>query len=165
MYKGVSYNDATAADDNYVWIRNGSEICVKDTTHAALSAEDFKAIVTGQQFIVRLAAPITYQLTPTEVRTLLGTNNIWADTGNSDVEYRADPTLYLDRRLTASRSVIAGVESGLTASRNYASGSLLIVGDTLYKLSSPIENGGVIQPGVNAAATTVAEQLLLLAAL
>ena len=115
-------------------------------------------------FVCPLAAPQTYLLTPTEIKTLLGVNNIWADTGESAVDYRADPTLYLDRRLTASRSVIAGVESGFTASRNYAAGSLLIVGDTLYKTTSAIENGGAIQPGMNAAATTVAEQLLLLAA-
>ncbi len=116
------------------------------------------------QLVYELAAPVTCQLTPAEVKTLLGVNSIWADTGESSVDYRADPTLYLDRRLTASRSVIAGVESGFTASRNYASGSLLIVGGTLYKTTSAIENGGAIQPGTNAAATTVAEQLLLLAA-
>ena len=30
----------------------------------------------------KLATPITYQLTPQEIRTLLGVNNIWADTGD-----------------------------------------------------------------------------------
>ena len=36
---------------------------------------------TGAQVVYDLATPITYQLTPTEVQMLLGTNNIWADTG------------------------------------------------------------------------------------
>ena len=40
-----------------------------------------------------LATPQVYQLEPQEIRTLLGTNNIWADCGNVSVEYRADPTL------------------------------------------------------------------------
>ena len=36
----------------------------------------------GAQVVYELAEPITYQLTPTEVQMLLGTNNIWADTGD-----------------------------------------------------------------------------------
>ncbi len=35
-----------------------------------------------------LATPQTYQLTPTEVSTLLGANNVWADTGDTTLTYR-----------------------------------------------------------------------------
>lgn len=41
----------------------------------------------GAQVVYRLATPITYQLTPTEVKTLLGMNNIHADTGDVSVTY------------------------------------------------------------------------------
>lgn len=34
--------------------------------------------------------PVTYQLTPQEVRALKGVNNIWADTGDVTLEYRAN---------------------------------------------------------------------------
>lgn len=34
------------------------------------------------QFVYELATPQTYHLTPTQVRTLVGNNNIWADTGD-----------------------------------------------------------------------------------
>ena len=44
--------------------------------------------------------PQTYQLTPTEVRTLLGINNIWADTGNTEVTYPADTKIYIDNKIT-----------------------------------------------------------------
>ena len=44
---------------------------------------------TGAQVVYQLSEPITYQLTPQEVTTLLGTNNIWADCGGVDVTYRA----------------------------------------------------------------------------
>ena len=44
------------------------------------------------QIWYKLATPITYQLTPTEVRTLLGDNNIWADTGSVEVTYKAQYT-------------------------------------------------------------------------
>lgn len=38
--------------------------------------------INGSDVCYELAEPITYQLTPTQVRTLVGNNNIWADTGN-----------------------------------------------------------------------------------
>ena len=37
---------------------------------------------TGAEVCYELATPTTYQLTPTQVNSLLGTNNLWADTGN-----------------------------------------------------------------------------------
>lgn len=43
---------------------------------------------TGAQVVYKLATPLTYQLTPTEVTTLLGVNNIWADTGDVKVWYK-----------------------------------------------------------------------------
>lgn len=43
--------------------------------------------------VYELATPTTVQLAPTQVATLLGTNNVWADCGAVEVEYRADPTL------------------------------------------------------------------------
>lgn len=36
---------------------------------------------TNLQIVYPLATPVTYQLTPQEVTTLLGSNNIWADAG------------------------------------------------------------------------------------
>ena len=56
---------------------------------------------TGAQVVYELATPQTYQLTPTEVKTLLGENNIWADTGNVAVDYFADTKKYIDKVLNA----------------------------------------------------------------
>ena len=53
------------------------------------SVNDFKASLNGVQFCYKLATPKTYQLTPTEVSTLLGYNVIQSD-GDMDLEYRAD---------------------------------------------------------------------------
>lgn len=110
-----------------------------------------------------LAAPTTYQLTPTEVRTLLGNNNIWADTGDTEVAYRADTARYIDSRINAQQKIISGVETSYTATKNYAIGDYVIVNDTLYKVTAAIASGATITPGTNATATTVAEQLILLA--
>lgn len=46
-----------------------------------------------------LATPLTYQLTPIEVSTVLGQNNIWANCGSVDVEYRADTKLYINKMI------------------------------------------------------------------
>lgn len=51
------------------------------------------------QVCCRLATPTTYQLTPTEVQTLLGANNIWADCGEVSVTYRADTSLFINKKL------------------------------------------------------------------
>ena len=50
------------------------------------------------QVVYPLAEPFEVQLTPTEVRTLLGNNNIFADTGDVEVEYRADIGLYIAKK-------------------------------------------------------------------
>ena len=41
----------------------------------------------------------TYQLEPEEVKTLLGVNNIYADTGDVEVTYRADIDLYIAKKI------------------------------------------------------------------
>ena len=69
--------------------------------------EVFKAALDGAQVSFLLTTPQTYQLTPTEVKTLLGENHIWADTGNTSVTYRADPTLYIDGKVAALTALMS----------------------------------------------------------
>lgn len=45
--------------------------------------------------------PQSYQLSPQQIKTLLGTNNVWADTGDVTVKYRADTKLYIDKVLAS----------------------------------------------------------------
>ena len=49
---------------------------------------------TGAQVVYELANPITYSLTPIEISTLLGVNNIWADTGDIEVKFTDIRGLY-----------------------------------------------------------------------
>lgn len=46
-----------------------------------------------------LPTPEVYQLEPEEVKTLLGVNNIYADTGDVEVTYRADIDLYIAKKI------------------------------------------------------------------
>lgn len=117
--------------------------------------------------VYELANPVTYDLTPQDIAMLKGSNNIWADCGDTTLTYRADIQAYIDQRIraaqSATRSIIAGIETAMKASKAYSAGDLLIVGDTLYKATTAIANGATFTPGTNVNATTVAEQLILLA--
>ena len=106
---------------------------------------------TPVQVCYDLDTPVTYQLTPTEVNTLLGVNNIWADTGGVTVEYRADTTLYI-RKLT-------GAEADMVADANIASGKYFMVGNSLYISTAAIASGEAIVPGTNCTLTNLAEAL------
>ena len=68
-------------------------------------ADTFKASLSGVQFVYELITPIEVTLTPTQVKTLLGNNNIWADSGSVEVEYRADTTLAYNELLSLIASL------------------------------------------------------------
>ena len=53
------------------------------------SIEEFKAELTNYPFdvVMTLATPLTYQLTPTQIKSLLGNNNAWCSTGDVDIDY------------------------------------------------------------------------------
>lgn len=98
---------------------------------------------TNIQILYPLATPITIPLTPQEISTLQGQNNVWADSGNVDVEYIATGgeggklALLLRNRkelLIALRKGLSPAEAGLLGSIPSLGGSL-----------SP----GVIRPGLN----------------
>lgn len=72
--------------DNSLELRIGTQhrTWVYSTIYAGMSNTAFKTAMSGVQLVYELAEPQTYQLTPTMVKSLIGTNNVWADTG--DVE-------------------------------------------------------------------------------
>lgn len=118
---------------------------------------------TGAQVVYELESPVvTDGLTTYEVKTLYGYNNILcrdADNASIEVEYRADPTLYIEKKLSAVKAIIAGVESDYTATQNYVIGDFIVAGDGLYRVTAAIASGETIDPGTNCTETTVAEQL------
>ena len=69
--------------------------------YQAANVSAFMAAVDNSILVYELSTPQTYQLDPVTVNTLLGQNNIWADTGDSTVEYPADTKLYIDKKLAA----------------------------------------------------------------
>ena len=63
---------------------------------------------TPVQLVYELATPIEVDLTPnTEISTLYGTNNIFADCGDTTVSYYADPTLYINKKIAAAVAALS----------------------------------------------------------
>lgn len=137
------------------------------TSSAYASSYDMLAAFGGQINICYKTDPfVVAQLTPQEVKTLLGLNNIWADAGDVDVTYRADVQLYIGKKtaqtLTAAASMLSNVETGMTATRAYAVNDFLSVNGQLYRVTASIANGATITPGTNVAETTVGAQITAL---
>ena len=124
----------------------------KDTRYTTVQ-EWTDAVATNHiQLCYKLATPQTYRLTPTEVATLLGDNTIWADTGDTTAEYRADTKLYIER-LTAPDS------ADMIADANITSGQYFMVGNSLYKATANIANGAQIIVGTNCIRKSLSEAL------
>lgn len=56
----------------------------------------------GAQVVYDLAEPVIYQLTPTEIRTLLGETNFFTDAGNLSIEYQKDIVQYIGREINTA---------------------------------------------------------------
>ena len=159
----VGFNGYTSSGMNSIWFNfrpDLEEIPDVDAWKAWL-AEQY-ANGTPVQAYCPIITPITYQLTPVEVKTLLGLNNVWADTGDVEVQYRADTKMYIDGKNTDFSKLIAPTEADYKATRAYTSGSLMIVGSQLYKATTSIANGATLTVGTNITATTLAEVIAAL---
>lgn len=84
---------------NAFWVGAGNTriyvIGVYDSMGATVEA--FRSFLSNTNMVIvyPLATPDTYNLTPTQINTLLGDNGIYCDTGDTSVTYRADISLAL----------------------------------------------------------------------
>ena len=64
------------------------------------SVADWKTFLATNEIFVyhELASPQTYQLTPQQVNTLVGTNNVWSEQGNIELSYHIPITNLLVKR-------------------------------------------------------------------
>ena len=120
-----------------------------------ISDRDVYAVGTtptiGAQVVNIGAEGTEYQLTPYEVNSLLGQNNIWADTGDASVEYRADTKLYISR--------LTEPDADMIADSNIVSGQYFMVGNNLYKATANIASGSAVIVGTNATRKSLSEAL------
>ena len=148
-------------------VNTAGQLRILDTAYT--DADDFKTAMSSHTIVYPLATPVTYTLSEVEViETLKGVNNVWADCGDVSVTYPADTKLYISKQLSASQRLMeliitANHEESMKATKAYSSGNLLIVNGTLYKATTSIANGATLTVGTNVTATTVANELALLA--
>jgi len=130
-------------------------------TNVSFNYEDittsaFKTAMDGQTLVYELTTPVSYTLTAEELgavlTTLYGTNNIWADTGDISVDYRADTRLYIEK-------LTKPTEDDMIANTNIASGKFFMVGNNLYLSTQSIASGAAIVPGTNCTALSLADAL------
>jgi len=94
------------------------------STAFGTDADAFKTAMSGIKLVYELATPITYTLTASEIRTLLGTNNVWADTGDLALTYTGtDEHLTFESgkkylaRLSGTDSMLLGSGQEITAAK------------------------------------------------
>ena len=92
--KGIYNMVESNAQKGYVYINDS------DYSHDSTGASQLKSDLEGSKICYRLKTPTTYNLTPTEVKTLLGINNIFADTGDVlNAEYTRDASIIINELL------------------------------------------------------------------
>lgn len=99
IYKTVSSSTLFVNMNDYEIKRNAynQTLAIKDSRYTDTTT--FKTAMSGVMIVYELATPQTIQLTPTQVNTIYGDNNIFADTGDVDVTYRADVDLYIQKKI------------------------------------------------------------------
>lgn len=91
--KEVSYNAAYDGNIGTFGFASSGRLlmCTGDTSNSP-----------SGQLVYPLAAPIEITLTPMQITTLLGANNIWSDAGAVYVSYVADTELYIESATAAA---------------------------------------------------------------
>ena len=93
------------ATDKYVYVRDD----------AYTTAQAFKTAVSGQTLVYELATPQTYTLTGQEVETLVGQNNIWANTGSLEVKTGISHTGWYLNEMPLTVTATGAGEGGTTS--------------------------------------------------
>lgn len=162
VVNGVEDNSFAIADTTKI-------VYLYNSSYQNSDVATFKSALSGVQLAYELANSVSYMLSETEISsflsTLYGVNNVWADAGNTSITYRADLSMYITENSIANytrfASMIAGVETGLTASKTYSAGDYFILGQKLYKALTNIATGATFTLGTNCEETTVGAELVL----
>ena len=150
-YNSVNYWWTSGSKpDKTISCATTNNLAVKDSSYT--SASDFKTAMSGVQLVYKLDTQQTYQLTPQEVRTFLGTNNIFSDCSSVEVEYRADTKLYIEK-------LTMPTEDDMVANQAIASGKFFMIGNSLFLSTAAIANGAQIIEGTNATRLSLADAL------
>ena len=88
--------------------------------------------------------------------TLLGQNNVWADTGNVTLTLRtgAGKMAYQDG------ISLGNVESSMTVTRDYPTDTVIVIGNDIVKTTEAVSAGDTLTIGTNCATATIADWIM-----
>ena len=116
-YNTWSYFVNNLADGQFGRTNNSAQkyVCFKNSNYSTV--QDFKSSVDGTMFVYELATPLTIQLTPTQVSTILGQNRVWSDGGETSVTYRDGSLSNVSNIMTNSTALTTGENITYTLSQ------------------------------------------------
>lgn len=150
-FGSVHINEPNSASVDFAINTDGSLLAIYDPD-TAITESDFNTKYAGMQIVYPLATPQTYQLTPQQLMTLLGTNNVWTDIANVSVTYPVDTKMYIEKLTIPS-------EDDLVANQAITSGQYFMIGNSLYLALANIASGAQITIGTNAQRVSLADAL------
>lgn len=114
IFKTIGYaNDTTMMDAaTGVLARASEKWLAKDTRYTTVDA--FVSANGNHNISYELTTPIEIQLTPQQMPELLkGVNNVWCDTGETEMVYIADNQLYIDQKIGESTAALNALMEGI----------------------------------------------------
>ena len=155
VYKsGTAAQTGSLAINGTIGVTTNGFLYIRDEAYS--DVDSWIADYGTDIIVYPLATPITYTLTESEISGILsslyGTNNIWADCGNSTVEYTCDTRLFIEQ-------LTQPTEDDMTADHAISAGTFFMLGNTLYLATSQIAAGATITPGTNATKLSLADAL------
>jgi len=166
LYVAENVASLSALADKSMSVDSNGSIQIHDSTYS--DRDVLKASLSGVMLVYELATPTTETATPytsPQIVDPYGTEEYISETicpVGHITEYPDNLRAKIDG-LPWNLSMIAPVEITYTATRNYTVGQLLIVDNTLYKVTANIANNGTITPNSNVTATTLSEIISTLA--
>jgi hypothetical protein len=79
VYQNATANETWTAEKTGIAINADGKLIICDLNQANTTA--LGVVIANQTYCYKLATPIEVQLTPTQVNSLMGVNNIWANCG------------------------------------------------------------------------------------
>lgn len=117
----VGYQDLRRGDRPFDFSLTGGGSYI-DWTSTSMTLEEEKARLAETPIYIcyELVNPQTYQLTGQQIKTILGTNNVWADSGDVTAEWGEDPSgLYNPTPFDASPLIkVRNPQNGATVTVN-----------------------------------------------
>ena len=86
----ASLTGVSASDTNETVVEKFNAACA-----------ELYAAGTPLEVVYELETPYTIQLTPQQLSTLKGINNVWSDCGDTTLSYVADTKMYIDKKIAA----------------------------------------------------------------